>query len=288
VSGIALVTGADILDNLAWSSPATRPACIQSMPASPQPFGRKPMSRTSPEPRGAETPLRRSLSIYLALMVYLVLVKIVLGLASVKGVLASQDELFAWQLIGLLALAGGISVWLGSRAGLPDLWDASIPTRRRLLFPALVGVGLGVVFLTVQAFTGFVQVVAAAQNVSSINVPFPASLLFYTGAAIILETLYRLILITLPFWLIANAILHKRGQTPVFWVVALLASALEPATQMSFVGGHLALMLVVGGATYAINVFEAHLLRRYGFLAPLALRLGYYLVWHIAGGALGA
>jgi len=242
---------------------------------------------TPPEPRGVETPVRRSLSIYLALMVYLVLVKIVLGLASVKGVMASQEELFGWPLIGFLALAGGISVWLGARTGLPALWDASIPARRRLLFPALVGLGLGAEQQAVQSVTGFVQVVAAAANVSAINVPFPASLLFYSGGAIILEALYRLILITLPFWLVANLILRKRGQARVFWVVALLASALEPATQMSFVGGHVALMLVVGGATYAINVFEAHLLRRCGFLAPLALRLAYYSVWHIVGSAIG-
>jgi hypothetical protein len=171
--------------------------------------------------------------------------------------------------------------------GLPGLWDASISTRKRLLLPALVGLGLGIVNLTLQAFTGSAQVMAGAAHVSSINVAFPASLLFYSGGAIILEALYRLVLITLPLWLIANLILRKRGQTQVFWVLALLTSALEPAEQMSFLAGHLELMLVSGIAIYGMNVFEFHLLRRYGFLAPLVFRLALYLVWHIVGGAIG-
>lgn len=242
---------------------------------------------TLPNPLSAEIPVRRSLLIYLALMVYLVLVKVVLRLASVKVIVASQEELFSWPLIGVLTLAGGISVWLGPRTGLHGLWDASISTRKRLLLPALVGLGLGVVNLTLQAFTGSAQVLAAAANVSSINVVFPASLLFYSGGAIILETLYRLVLITLPLWLIANVILRKRGQTQVFWILALLTSALEPAEQMTFLAGHLELMLISGVAIYGMNVFEAHLLRRYGFLAPLVFRLALYFVWHIVGGAIG-
>jgi hypothetical protein len=242
---------------------------------------------TPPKPLSAETPLRRSLLIYLVLMVYLILVKIVLSLASVKVIAASQEELFRWPLIGVLVLAGGISVWLGPRMGLPGLWDASISTRKRLLLPAVVGLGLGAVNLALQAFTGYVHVLAAAAHVSSINVAFPASLLFYSAGAIILEAIYRLILITLPLWLIANVILRKRGQTQVFWVLALLTSALEPAAQMTFLAGHLELMLVAGVALYGMNVFEADLLRRYGFLAPLVFRVALYVVWHIVGGAIG-
>jgi len=243
--------------------------------------------RTPPEPLRVERPVRRSLVIYLGLMVYLVLVKLVLRLASVKGVVASQDGLFSWPLIGVLALAGGISVWLGPRVGLPGLWDASISTRKRLLLPAALGLGLGAVTLTLQAVTGVVHVLAAALNVSSINVAFPGSIWFYSGGAIILEAFYRLILITLPLWLVANVILRKRGQTPAFWVLALLTSALEPLEQMSILAGHPALMVVSGVTTYGINVFEAYLLRRYSWLAPLAFRLAHYSVLHILGSTLG-
>jgi hypothetical protein len=46
-------------------------------------------------------------------------------------------------------------------------------------------------------------------------------------------------------------------------------------------------MLVLGVAMYGINIFEAYLLWRYGFLAPLVHRLAFYFVWHIVGSAIG-
>ncbi|MGH3388435.1 MAG: hypothetical protein ACRDOO_06105, partial [Actinomadura sp.] len=92
---------------------------------------------------------------------------------------------------------------------------------------------------------------------------------------------------TLPLWLIANVILRNRGQAPVFWVLALLTSVIEPAGQLSLVAGQLDLMLVLGVALYGVNVFEALLFWRYGFLAPLVFRLAFYLVWHVVGGVIG-
>jgi hypothetical protein len=242
---------------------------------------------TPAKPPGAGTPVRRSLQIYTGLMVYLAVVVVVFHLVSVKVVVASQAELFRWPMVAVLTLVGGISVWLGPRVGFPGLWDARISTQNRLLFPALVGLGLGVVNLALQGFTGAVHIIAEAANVRSINVAFPDSILFYSAGAIILEAIYRLIPITLPLWLIANVLLRKRGQTQVFWALALLTSALEPLEQIGFFEGHLALMVITGVSTYAMNVFEAHLWRRYGFLAPLAFRIAYYAVWHIVGSALG-
>jgi hypothetical protein len=235
----------------------------------------------------SETSTRWSLVIYLALMVYLVLVKVVLELASVEEVLSAQATAFSWPVIGFLALAGGCAVWLAPRTGLPDLRNPSISPRKWLLLPAGVGLGLGVINLTLAAFTGSAQIMAEAANVPSINVPFPESILFYSGGAIVVEALYRLILITLPLWLIANVILRKRGRAPVFWVLALLTSLLEPAGLIGFLAGHPYLMLVMAVGGYGINIFEAWLFWRYGFLAPLVFRLAYYLVWHIVGSVIG-
>lgn len=241
---------------------------------------------TLAKPSSAEAPGLRSVLIYLALMVYLVLVKVVLSLASVKGVLAVQDQLFRWPVIGLLTVLGGISAWLVPRAGLLELWDARISARTRLLLPVVAGLALGVVNLAIHTFTGFAKLLAAAANVASINVAFPASLLFYSAGAIIIESGYRLILIAPPLWLISTLLLRKRGHTAVFWVLALLIAALEPMDQMGFVAADREIMLISGTFTYAVNVFEAYLLWRRGFLAPLAFRIAFYLVWHVVGGAL--
>jgi hypothetical protein len=38
---------------------------------------------------------------------------------------------------------------------------------------------------------------------------------------------------------------------------------------------------------YVLNIIEATLFWRYGFLAPLVFRFSYYFVWHIVASALG-
>ena len=235
----------------------------------------------------AETSTQWSLAIYLALMGYLVLVKVVLELGSVEVIVPAQTALFSWPMIGFLALAGGCAVWLAPRTGLPDLWDPSIPPRKWLLLPAAVGLGLGVLSLVFAAFSGSAQIMAEAANVPSISVPFPESIVFYSGGAIVVEALYRLIPITLTLWLIANVIMRKRGQTTVFWILAVLTSAVEPAGLVGFLAGHPEVILVMVVATFGMNIFEAYLFWRYGLLAPLAFRLAFYLVWHVVGGVIG-
>jgi len=230
---------------------------------------------------------RRSLIIYAALMAYLVLDKIAIDLLGVHGVVAEQNELFAPSILAITTLGGGLAVWLGPRIELPALWDESVRARNRLLFPVLIGLGIGAVSLTMQVVTGLHELLAEAAHAPTVNIAFPGSLLFYSGGAIILEAFYRLILITLPVWLIANLILRKRGQSAVFWVVAVLASAHEPYEQASFLAGHTGLMVISGVTTFGTNVFEMWLLRRNGWLAPLSFRLGLYAVQHVVGSVLG-
>jgi hypothetical protein len=132
-----------------------------------------------------------------------------------------------------------------------------------------------------------VHTIAAAANVFSLNVPFPESILFYSGGAIVVETLFRLVLLTLPLWLVATVIPRTRGKAQLFWAVAAVMSLLEPAGQMSLVVGHPDVMLVMGAAMYILNILEAYLFWRYGFLAALVNRLAFYAVWHVVGGLIG-
>ena len=64
---------------------------------------------------------RRSLIIYLALMAYLVVDKVVIDLVGVQGVVAEQNELFGPPILAIVTLAGALAVWLGPRVGLPAL-----------------------------------------------------------------------------------------------------------------------------------------------------------------------
>lgn len=233
------------------------------------------------------SPVRRSLLIWVGLIGYLVLAKLVLSFAATRGAIASQNALFLWPQIAILALVGGVAVWVGPRTELPGLWDSNISTRERLLRPALIGLGVGALFLALSAAFGLATIVAESAKVSSINVAFPDSLVFYSAGAIIVETMYRLIPITLPLWLIGNVLLRKRGEVYVFWTLALLTSMIEPLSQLVMLEDHTAVISLFMVGTFAINIFEAHLFRRFGFLAPLGFRIALYVVWHMIGGALG-
>jgi hypothetical protein len=98
--------------------------------------------------------------------------------------------------------------------------------------------------------------------------------------------------VSLLLWLIAGVVLRGRGEAPIFWVLALLASAIEPLQQgpdvLAAAGGSITML---GFALYAVHSFgfnfsAAVLFRRYGLLAPILVRVGNYIIWHILFGHL--
>jgi hypothetical protein len=72
-------------------------------------------------------------------------------------------------------------------------------------------------------------------------------------------------------WLISNVLLKNQAQTPIFWVLAVLTSALEPFMQFPDlqvlpvgVAGFLGLLY------FTLNFTQAAFLRRAGMLAASA------------------
>ncbi len=113
-------------------------------------------------------------------------------------------------------------------------------------------------------------------------------MLFYAGGAIIVEVVYCLLPIPLLLWLVSTVLLRGRAQDGVFWVLALLTSAIEPLTQELGLldEGRPGLFAVHFTMGYALNLVQAAVFRRYGFLAAITLRWATYLVWHIIYGNL--
>jgi hypothetical protein len=74
------------------------------------------------------------------------------------------------------------------------------------------------------------------------------------------------------------------------WVVGALAAGFEPVTQGVFLfvmgGGVLTPLMLAGYMVTALpeNILAVVFLRRYGLLAPIAIRMAEYLVWHIVYG----
>jgi hypothetical protein len=235
--------------------------------------------RSSPSTRG-------SYLIYLGMLAVLLVVKLILIFAPVSYIVSSQEAAFSWPSIFLVAVLGGVGLFLSKRTGFPEWWDARVSARARLLLPVGIGLVAGALFLLVEHFTHFDQIAAATTGKASINVPFPASIYFYLGGAIITEILYRLAPLPILLWLISSLALRHHFQRQVFWILAILLSLVEPLAQVTVFAGHLQVMLILGSSIYAVNLLEAWLFRRYGFLAPVTLRLSFYLVWHIIGGVL--
>ena len=97
-----------------------------------------------------------------------------------------------------------------------------------------------------------------------------------------MEVVYRLFLVPFALWLLSNLILKGRAQSSLFWVLAILTSALEPLTQfpdLQILPAGLAVLL--GLEYFAINLTQAAFFRKRGFLAAILVRLGFYLVWHL-------
>jgi hypothetical protein len=127
---------------------------------------------------------------------------------------------------------------------------------------------------------------------TKVTVAFPQSLLVYSSGAIYLEFFFLIAPVSLLLWLISGIVLRGRGQATTFWVLAVLSSSIESALQGP------AILAAAEGAVdplafglYALHNFgfnfaAAVLFRRYGLLAPVFVRLGDYMVWHVLFGNL--
>ena len=227
--------------------------------------------------------LTGSVSVWLVLVAYLMIVKIVLDTFLPHAFAdPGQAALFGWVPLGIFSILGLIGVWLSARTGFPDAWDESVSYRQRILFPLLIGIGFGLLQVAIDLVTGFSKLVAARHGVTQQFTDFPSMFLIFTAAPIIVEVVYRLFLVPLVLWLLSNLLLKGRAQASIFWVLAVLTSALEPVTQfpdLQILPAGLAVLL--GLEYFAINFTQAAFFRKRGFLAAILVRLGFYLLWHI-------
>ena len=224
--------------------------------------------------------LSDSIKVWLGLVVFLVLVK--LGLtAFYPNAFAdpSQAAVFGWVPLALFSLFGLVGVGLSERTGFPSAWRKGISYLRWIVLPLVIGAGMATLAVIHDTLTHFTRIVDASHGVTQQYTGFVPMLLVFTGGAVLVEVLYRLFTIPLLLGLISNLLLKGRWQTPIFWILAVILSAWEPLSQD--VGRLTGLDLVLQfGLAYALNLTQAAFFRKYGFLAAILVRVGYYLVWH--------
>jgi hypothetical protein len=130
---------------------------------------------------------------------------------------------------------------------------------------------------------------------ADMNVPYPASVLFYPVIAFMAESLFHLLPLCLLLSVLTGAL--RWGASTAIWASLVVVATLEPAFQVwtalsgtPVVGmappASLRVASFDGAHVLAINGAQVALFKRYDFLSMLWLRLIYYGIWHIAWGHL--
>jgi hypothetical protein len=221
--------------------------------------------------------------VWLGLIAYVALAKTLLD-AFLPHAFASEEQrdVFSWPVIGVLGSAGLVGVWLAHRSGFPAAWSAGASVRRRLLVPGAVGLAIGAWYVAYDLVTGASTALNAAHGITQQYTDFPSMFLIFTAAAVFVEPIYRLLLIPLPLWLVSTVLLRGRWQEPLFWAFAVAASLFEPLDQARAVTGLApALWWAQVAQGFGVNLTQAFFFRREGFLASIAVRLAFYVVWHV-------
>jgi hypothetical protein len=149
----------------------------------------------------------------------------------------------------------------------------------------LQGIALSAIAATV---FGMVAIVADLfiRFPADMNAPLPHALLFYPVMGYTVEVVFH----ALPLALLLVGLAPLLGRAPtgrLVWVSLFLAALLEPTLQLSFEAEPISWAgAFVWAHVFAINLAQLIVFRRYDFFSMYALRLIYYLYWHIIWGTL--
>jgi len=237
-----------------------------------------------------------SIFVWLLLVAYLALVKLVILPLFPPIAIAAVAAIFSWDIILIAGFIGSVGLWIADRTGFMPALDPRVSNRQRYLIPVLIGGAIGTLASLLDFVTKGTEFIAENMGVASFNTDYPLSLFIYTSGTVIIEAIFRLFLFPVLLWLISYVILKKRWLEQTFWVLILLFSFLEPLGQLSgqmtpkvmenfgqfFVTMFLPMLLT----NYPMGVVQAYLFRKYGFLASFMVRMGYYIIWHIVYGSL--
>jgi hypothetical protein len=227
---------------------------------------------------------RRPLLVWTGVVAYLAVVTLMVStIMPTDFVDASQAGFFEMQGWIAMSVLGAIGVFLSTRTGFPDPVSGEISPWRRFGLPVAIGLIGGVIFLLTDIATGLSRTTAEEYDLPSSDIGFPASLFVYSAASVYVEIVFRLLPIPLFMLIISNLILRGRGATPVFWILAVLTSMIEPLSQTSSQVLAPLPWAVVLTESFAVNLAQAAVFRRFGFLASILVRVAFYAIYHMIG-----
>jgi hypothetical protein len=244
------------------------------------------MATTALEKGRTSSLLSKPVLIFLGLIAYLIAVKLVITFVPAVFRSTTQAAVFEWKFLALWTILGWTGVVLSQKTGFPEPWNGGISNIHRILLPFLIGITLGILAIGTDWITGWTHFVANKMHMRTIHIDFPASLLIYPGGAIIVNIVYRIFPVPFLLWIISNLILKGRSRNKVFWILATLLSFVEPLGDIGLKELGYGTMSAVFIQDYALNIIEMWLFRTLGFLAPIFMRIFFYLLWHVLWGVI--
>lgn len=187
--------------------------------------------------------------------------------------------------IGALGLIG---VFALNRSTLRGLWDADLSAWQKLAIPFVVGILVGLVDVLMRQFVPIDAALASfatSEGIPAIDPSLPGAILGYASGGILIDIVYFLIVIPPVVFLVSDRLLKGRKQALVFWSVAIPLALWEPLTNpplgfsIDTFGALGAMVVVAFGLVFTL--LQAWFMRRSGFVALVAVRLGLYAVTHV-------
>ena len=193
------------------------------------------------------------------------------------------------SVLTILIVYGGlgfIGLKLSPKIGFPDLWDKETSIKNKIIFPAIIGIILGII--TIIGDIVFVKFFA----LQPLKHPtFPLSILISLNAGIGEEIIFRLFLISFGVWIISNKIFKLKHQDIIFWIVTIFAS-------IAFALGHLPTVMALAGyktlnEISALLIIEIILLngiisavcavnfKKYGIISAMGIHFWIDIVFHV-------
>jgi len=177
----------------------------------------------------------------------------------------------------IITLAAALG-WLAIHQLASCQWLSRGASRRGLGLAAAVATGFGLAIVGVDLIVVFPP---------DTNVDLPSALFFYSTMALVAEVVFHL----LPLLGVSVAITLSKRRPPkeIPDSVIIAVALLEPIFQVAVGFSEptpLWANVYVGAHVFALNLVQLILLRRHGFAAMAAVRLVYYLHWHLVWGQL--
>ncbi|HMO16163.1 MAG TPA: hypothetical protein PKD64_18765 [Pirellulaceae bacterium] len=195
---------------------------------------------------------------------------------------SQEESLRVTSLLPILAL-GGLGVWLFSMTSIGRRQVATV--KFGAYIQAMVwGLGFGLVAVGLDYTLEISKTLASVLDIKSIHLSAPYSILAYLAAAVVIETMFRLLPLGVVTFAAEKFGAKSRVLIFVFVVFAMLTAVVEPISQAGVFASRPGAMLAIAAFIYLYGLVASWQMWKTGPSACILMRIAFYLVWHVTLG----